>query len=143
LQLYSVTVVYGGVRKDTTEVTQPFHKESGEDVGCEQGGSTSVSYTLPANASEINCSAGWINTNKLKSQTQTACTVTGQTASASGSVFGVDKQCIPGSGFFGGGGICNCPGGGHGWLQIAGTYKLPANPRRIAGRRSGFFCQIY
>ena len=125
LQLYTLAVSYNGVRTTTSPSQQPFSKQSGEvDVGCEQGGSTSVSYTLPADAFEINCTAGWINPNHLKSQNQTACVVTGQTASASGSIFGVDKQCVPGSGIFGHGGICNCPGGGHGWLQIAGTYKV-------------------
>jgi len=66
--------------------------------------------------------AGWVNTDKLKSQGASACTVTGQTASASGTISGVDNQCV-------GGGllpkICNCPGGGHGTFQIAGTYKVP------------------
>ncbi len=118
-QLYTLAVAYSGVRTHTNRVAQPFSASSGSvNVGCEQGGSTSVSYTLPADASEINCTAGWINTDKLKSQNQTACAVTGQVATASGTVYGIDKQCFV---------ACNCPGGGHGNLQIAGSYKVPVS----------------
>jgi hypothetical protein len=37
--------------------------------------------------------------------------------SATGTISGLDKQCVPLIG-------CNCPGGGHGSLQVYGTYVL-------------------
>jgi hypothetical protein len=130
-QLYTLAVAYTGVRTDVTQKAEPFAAQSGSvNVGCEDGGSTSVAYTLPLSATEINCTAGWINTDHLKNQDQTACAVTGQTAKAEGNIRGLDNQCI-------GGGliprICNCPGGGHGTLQIAGTYKVPqSNTANVA-----------
>jgi hypothetical protein len=125
-QVYTATATYNGSRSDITQITQPFTARSGSvNVGCEAGGSTSVQHQLPANATEINCTAAWVDTSNLNGQNQTACVVTGATASSSGNIRGLNKRCIPGTGIFGGGGVCDCPGGGHGTLQISGSYKTP------------------
>ncbi|MDU0923283.1 hypothetical protein RXR22_23960 [Raoultella ornithinolytica] len=124
-QVYTAMVTYSGSRTDVTDISQTFTTSSGSvEVGCEKSGSTSVQYQLPTNATTINCTAAWINTSKLNGVSPTACIVTGTTASASGTIRGLDKDCLPGSSLFGGY-TCNCPGGGHGTLMISGTYKTP------------------
>lgn len=114
--LYEITAEFTGTKTTTAPVGSSFSVSSGQlNVGCEETHSTGAQWTAPAGASQINPTAHWANTSNLKSQAQTAA-ATGLTATASGSITGLDKQ-----GF----GIKNCPGGGHGELILSGSYVMP------------------
>ena len=103
----------GQETENTLRVQKTFSKKSDEvQVGCEQDNSVTIQYLFPAEASEIDCSAEWVDTSALKSK-QGTCLVSGSIATATGNIRGRDKE------FF------NCKGGGHGWLRMSGTYKVP------------------
>lgn len=120
-------VSYSGITNTAGSATQTFSQPgSYATVGCEGNQSGSAQINLPSAATAIACNAQWINTSNLKSQTA-SCAVGGSTVTGSGTIRGLDKHCIPGTGFLGRGGVCNCPGGGHGTMQITGTYSMPTN----------------
>jgi hypothetical protein len=112
--LYQIASDVKLVETSIEPVGANFSNASGQvNVGCEQTSSTSVNWNAPDGASQLNATAVWVLTSNLKSQSATALT-SGLVATASGSITGLDK------GFLG-----NCPGGGHGTLQLSGTYVLP------------------
>jgi hypothetical protein len=111
---YEITADFTGNKTTTTSQAFPFSASGGyTSVGCEETKSGSAQYTAPANATQVNPTAVWINTSNLDSQSQTAA-ATGLTATATGSIRGLNKG-------FGG----NCPGGGHAELIVKGTYNAP------------------
>jgi hypothetical protein len=115
-RLYAITVTLDGSRTATQPVQSNFSNISDQvNVGCEETRGTLVEWNAPDKATQIIPSSRWIETDKLKGQSANAV-VSGTKASATGSISGVDKQCFLGA--------CNCPGGGHGKLQIFGTYVL-------------------
>lgn len=115
--LYEITAEFTGTSTTTTQTPQSFSVSSSSiNVGCESTQPAGLQWTAPAGASQLNPTAGWVNTDNLKSQPASAA-ATGLTATASGSITGLDKQCVFG--------VCNCPGGGHGTLNLTGTYVIP------------------
>lgn len=128
-ELYDVDMEYDGVRTTNSMRTESFTTASGNvTVGCEESASTTHAFQAPANATELNCGASWINGSNLKSQSQN-CAVGGTTATATGSITGLDRRCyLVGEvfgGVFGRKNVCDCPGGGSGQLQISGSFKVP------------------
>jgi hypothetical protein len=120
--LYDVKVTYSGTRTSAPLVSHTFTARSGyTNMGCEQTTSASTRFEMPAAAQQIQCSAAWVDTSNVGSSSQN-CAVGGVVATGSGSMRGRDRDCV-------GGGlipkICNCPGGGHGTLQISGSYVVP------------------
>ncbi|UCI19917.1 hypothetical protein FJ970_02795 [Mesorhizobium sp. B2-1-8] len=121
--LYDLKVTYSGTRTTNPLVSHTFSARSGyAAMGCEQTTSAAATYQLPQGAQEIQCSAAWVDTSNIGSSSQN-CAVGGLVATGSGSMRGRNKDCIKIPPF--GPNVCNCPGGGHGTLQISGTYKVP------------------
>lgn len=121
--LFTVSVTYGAIRTTTPIVPHTFSARSGwAGMGCEQTTSASVRFDLPPGAQEISCTAAWVDTSNVGGSSQN-CTVGGTVATGSGSMRGRNKDCIKIPPF--GPNVCNCPGGGHGYLQISGSYKVP------------------
>lgn len=93
-------------------VTTPF-AQAGPDVsvGCAETAPSSVSFTVPADAYDIQKNCEWNPAVDVKSK---PCSVSqqGQVVTASGSLVGNDRQWTG-----------NCPGGGHGVLRVSGSYK--------------------
>jgi hypothetical protein len=110
---YNVQVTFRGKKIHIQPTTVPFQTSSGQlNVGCAESASTTVGWTLPADARDANVSASWENTDNLQGQTQQAV-VSGNLATASGSIRGRDKEWLG-----------NCPGGGHGQLVLKGSYVI-------------------
>lgn len=113
-RLYNIKVITDGSRTAPTPVQSTFSNTSGEvQVGCNHSASTTVTWSGPEGAGQITPGWAWVETDKLKAQTANAVT-TGTSASATGTITGLDEQCA--------GPFCNCPGGGHGKLNVSGTY---------------------
>lgn len=128
-ELYDVEVDYDGLRTTNSMRAENFNTTSGNvAVGCEESAGTVHAFQAPSNATELNCSAGWVNGSNLKGQSQN-CVVGGTSASATGSITGLDRNCyIVGQTLgwiFSRRNVCNCPGGGSGQLQISGSFKVP------------------
>jgi hypothetical protein len=121
-EIFNLKVSFNGNRTASPLVQHAFSARSGSvNMGCEQSTSASARFEFPSGAQEIQCSAGWVDTSNVGSSSQN-CAVGGLVATGTGSMRGRDRDCV-------GGGliprICNCPGGGHGTLQISGSYKVP------------------
>jgi hypothetical protein len=125
-QLFDVKVGYSGTRSTQALQAVSYSQKSGWiGAGCEETNNASVRYEAPAGATEIQCAAAWVDTAGVKSVSQN-CAVGGAIITAAGSITGRDRQCLPGiGGLFGRKSTCNCPGGAHGWLQVAGSFKVP------------------
>jgi len=83
---YEITAGFVGTNTSTAAVSTPFRLSSGQlNVGCESTVSTSVQFTAPAGATQINPVAAWANTNNLDNVSQNAVS-TGLTATATGSI---------------------------------------------------------
>jgi hypothetical protein len=112
--LYEISADFTGTKTTTTSQPIPFSASGGyTSVGCEETKSGTAQFTAPANATQINPTAVWINADKIGSQSQTV-TATGLTAIATGTIRGNNKN------IFG-----DCGGGGHAELIVKGTYNLP------------------
>lgn len=110
---YNVQVTFRGKKVRPQPTTVPFRTSSGQlNVGCAESAGTTVSWSLPASAREVNVTASWENTDNVQNQSQQAV-VTGNVATASGSIRGRDREWLG-----------NCPGGGHGQLVLRGTYVV-------------------
>ena len=109
-------VAYVGTQHSANDVTQTFRSDGGQvNFGCESSQPGNTSFTVPVGATQINCNSAWINMSNVKNHSQ-SCSVGGNVVTASGSITGLDKQNF---------GIAkNCPGGGHGALELTGTYHL-------------------
>lgn len=119
----SLRVSFKEVVTHTVAVTVPFSVSSGQlNVGCGDSASTSVSWTLPPGAREVNESASWQRADGLKNNAQSVV-VQGMVVTATGTISGQDRQWTG-----------NCPGGGHGELVLAGSYVLdrPASSEAIS-----------
>jgi len=94
------------------DVVHPF-KVVGPNVsvGCAEQTESKVPFTLPAAAFEVQHACKWINTVGIKAN-PCSTSVDGSTALAMGSLVGRDREFL------------NCPGGGHGQLELSGSYKL-------------------
>lgn len=115
-RLYSIKVVSNGSRTVSGPVQSQFSNISGEiQVGCENSASTTVQWNAPDGASQITPQAMWSETSNLNGQSANAV-VSGTVVSATGTISGLNKQCVLG--------VCNCPGGGHGKLRLFGTYVI-------------------
>lgn len=109
-------VTYSGMQHSADDVTQQFQAVASQvNFGCESSQPGNIAFTAPIGATQINCNASWINTSNVKNHSQ-SCSVGGNVVTASGSITGLDKQRIS----FPGGSVANCPGGGHGQLQVTG-----------------------
>jgi len=93
-------------------VVHPF-KVVGPDVsvGCAEQTQSKVQFALPSGAFEVQHTCKWGNTVGVKAN-PCSTTVDGSTALAVGSLVGRDREFL------------NCPGGGHGQLELSGSYKL-------------------
>jgi hypothetical protein len=112
--LYELTADFTGSKTATTSQPAPFRVSGGyTSVNCEETKPGSAQFTAPPNATEINGNAVWVNTDHISSQSQSVA-ITGLTATATGSIRGVNK-----------GMFSNCPGGGHAELVLNGTYSVP------------------
>lgn len=81
-------------------------------VDCERTSSTEVSWNMPDEGKQLNGSGRWVETDGVGSESAHAA-VSGKTIVASGSINGRNKDWLG-----------NCPGGGHGKLQVYGTYYM-------------------
>jgi hypothetical protein len=127
---FDVSVMETGSRTTVSQRTEHFVARSGVvRVGCEEGNNGAARFEAPTNATQINCSAGWVDTDSLKSQQASACTVGGTVATATGTITGLDRDCVPIVGGilrqFTGSYSCNCRSGGQGYLAVSGTYQVP------------------
>ena len=119
----SLRVAFKEIVMHTVAVTVPFSVRSGQlNVGCGDSASTSVSWTLPPGAREVNESASWQRADGLKNNAQSVV-VQGSVVIATGSISGQDRQWTG-----------NCPGGGHGELVLTGSYVIdqPASSEAIS-----------
>ncbi|WP_156384837.1 hypothetical protein [Rhizobium sp. Leaf453] len=122
-QFYDVRLTYNGTKTTTSLVDQSYSLRSGyKNMGCEETTSASARFEAPANATEIQCNTAWVDSSNVGSSSDN-CAIGGTVVTATGSMRGRNRDCI-------GGGlvpkVCNCPGGGHGYLQLSGTYKVPS-----------------
>jgi hypothetical protein len=125
---FSAVVKLTGERRSLQPAQVSFRNSAGQvNFGCEESKTSSVSWTLPAGAEQINATAAWINTDNVKGQDQHAV-VTGLTATATGVITGRDRDWTH-----------NCPGGGHGELVVQGTYQImqPSAPTPFEAVQSG------
>ena len=112
--LYEVIADFVGNKTTTTSQGVPFSASGGyTSVNCEETKPGSAQFTAPGNATQINGSAVWANTDHISSQSQSVA-ITGLTATATGSIRGENR-----------GAFNNCPGGGHAELVLRGTYTVP------------------
>lgn len=112
--LYEIMADFTGTKTTTTSQATPYSASGGyTSVNCEETKPGNAQYTAPGNATQINGSAVWANTDHISSQSQSVA-ITGLTATASGSIRGENK------GAFG-----NCAGGGHAELVLRGSYYAP------------------
>jgi hypothetical protein len=96
----------------TVKANDGFSTKSGSvNVDCASKASTVATFTSPAGKTVATADAQWINLANVRS-TEQHVVVAGQTVTASGSIWGFDKDWKG-----------ECKGGGHGELQILGTYK--------------------
>jgi hypothetical protein len=110
---YNIQATFRGKRVHLQPITVPFRTSSGQlNVGCAESAGTTVSWNLPEGAREANVTASWENTDNVQNQSQQAV-VTGNVATASGSIRGRDREWLG-----------NCPGGGHGQLALRGSYII-------------------
>lgn len=131
-EVFLANVSFSGVTRSQSDSTESFKNKSGEvTVGCEEDRGGTVSVTLPDRAKEVTCKWDWVDPANIKNRSAN-CVVAGSTVSATGTITGLDRDCVV-SDILGGGLIkvivgrktaCNCRGGGHAWLQITGTYKV-------------------
>ena len=123
--VYEISADFNGTQTTTTSQAVPFSASGGyTSVGCEETKSGSAQFTAPANATQINPTAAWVNTDKLGNQSQTVAT-TGLTATATGSIRGQNKNWVG-----------NCDGGGHGELVLRGTYNIPVTSTVVYSQSS-------
>ena len=132
-EAFVAETLVSGVSRNSADDTKTFSLKKGQiTYGCEQDNSDSASYQLPSNATQIVCTAGWVDLSNTKSQSA-ACAVGGATVTAHGAVRGRDRECIVTDVLSGGlfkaivgrNTACNCPGGGHAALFLQGSYHLP------------------
>jgi hypothetical protein len=121
--LHAIYVIHasikGTVKATTLSEPIPFTVSSGQlNVGCNDGQSTNVIWSIPDGATEVQATANWENTDNIRSQSQNV-SKSPTTVTATGSISGREKD------FFG-----NCPGGGHGQLVLRGTYRIARNESR-------------
>jgi hypothetical protein len=111
--LYDIKMTASANRTFTMPEPVAFSNVSAyTSVDCERTSSTNVSWTMPAEGKQLNGTAQWIERDGGGSESAHA-DVSGATIIASGSINGQNKN------LFG-----NCPGGGHGRLQVSGTYYI-------------------
>lgn len=96
------------------ETSASFRETSAQvNVGCGDTAAGSVSAALPDGAFQIQPHCEWVDTDdNLKSAT-CETSIMGSMVKATGTIVGLDRN------FFG-----DCRGGGHGKLQVSGTYRL-------------------
>ncbi len=110
---YDVRVVASGIRIfNVPELAAFSNRSSYISVGCEDAASTTVSWRAPSEANQLNGSGRWVDTANLKQQSASAIP-NGTTIVAQGTIVGLDKEGVV---------VKNCPGGGHGTLEVFGTY---------------------
>ena len=108
---YHVRIVFRG---QTSEELIKFEADSGYiHVGCEQTQQATVVWNVPPGATLNEVTATWVDTNNL---TFTNRDITRQSdrVIATGFIRGQSREWL-----------LNCPGGGHGKLVLAGTYRAP------------------
>lgn len=127
------TVLTSGVSRTEANKSMTFSQRgSYASVGCEEGQSGTAVANLSDKATEIACTAQWVDTSNIKNQTA-SCAVGGTNVTASGTVSGRDRNCFAADIISGGllsrvvgkKTVCDCPGGGHATLVVSGTYKVP------------------
>jgi hypothetical protein len=110
-----VRVIGSATRAFTVHEPKAFSNVSPYiSVGCEDGASTTVAWNVPSDAKEVNGSGRWTETSNLKQESASAVP-NGSTIVAQGTIVGLDKQGVI---------VKNCPGGGHGRLEVFGTYFM-------------------
>jgi hypothetical protein len=116
---YSVLIELEGSR-NTQELTQIAVSMVSDqvNVGCDETASRSISWTAPKGTIELgHFVAQWVNLNNVQTQNAQISIIGPSVVTAVGIIRGREKQ------FFAFG-IGNCPGGGHGALQLTGSYRL-------------------
>ena len=103
-----------GTRVQPVEEARPINPPaSGQvNVGCEGSANASASFQLPEGAYEVVPTCRWTNTSNLSHQ-ECAAAVTGSQVTATGLVRGLNKTWLG-----------DCPGGGHGQLELQGSFKI-------------------
>lgn len=120
-RMYAIHVTIEGNRVATEPVQSSFTNSSSSiEVGCEETKSTTVAYTAPEEARQLNGQAAWVDANNIKSDSHNAVP-NGNVITATGTITGLDTVCI---GLFGACAAKNCPGGGHARLVLSGTYVV-------------------
>ncbi len=124
---YDIEVSHRGVRTTRSWVERSFETtETYRNVGCRQTVGADARWEAPEGARRIQCSARWNRISNLKSQRAT-CAIGGRVVTGTGTITGRDRQ-------FG-----NCPGGGHAWFQLSGSYEMPRDTRQdVASSKQAF-----
>jgi hypothetical protein len=116
---FEITASYDFTRVVTASRTETYSEKSPYVLaGCDEKVSTSVRFDAPAGATDVTCSASWVDAEAARDQTQT-CKVDGASVQGHGAFAGLPKTCSTH-------GLCACAETGRGWLQIGGTYKVPS-----------------
>jgi hypothetical protein len=93
--------------------TRVFSNKSGSvNMGCGEVTQASVTFNAPSGFSIVSVDARWVDLSNAKNVSSAISSRTDSSATANGSISGQDR------GLFG-----DCPGGGHGTLEIFGTIK--------------------
>jgi hypothetical protein len=115
---FEITASYDFARAVTSTKTETYSEKSPYMLAeCDEKVSTSVRFDAPAGATDITCSASWVDAQAARDPTQ-SCRVEGASAQGRGAFAGLPKTCSTH-------GLCACAETSHGWLQIGGTYKIP------------------
>jgi hypothetical protein len=96
----------------TAKAEEGFSTKSGSvNVDCAGKASASATFTIPPGKTVVTADAKWINLSHIRATEQNV-KVVGQVVTASGSVWGLDKDWKGA-----------CDGGGHAELEIRGSYQ--------------------
>jgi hypothetical protein len=118
-QRYDIEVSHEGTRSVRNWVERTFAtNEQYLNVGCRSSNHASARHVVPEGARRIQCDASWNRISNLKAQNAT-CAVGGRTVTGTGTIVGRDTN------LFG-----DCPGGGHAWFQLSGSYQEPQDSRQ-------------
>jgi hypothetical protein len=125
----SITINITSNQRALTSTVVPFEVGGGRvSFGCGESAHPAVTYTVPSGARDVAAHAEWRDTDDAKGQTQSA-TIAGQTAIASGTITGQDRNWLG-----------KCAGAGHGELVLKGTYTIDqeGEPMQVVNTVTGF-----
>lgn len=116
---YDVLIQLDGTRSEDAVRDHTFDNASAQvNFGCGESRSALATWTVPKGSTDVNITkCEWRNHNNAKGLSATPA-IGGLTATCNGGITGLDNNRGPFGVDLG------CPGGGHGEVYLAGTYKL-------------------